>query len=95
MEPVIIHAKLKAKKGYEEELQKAVAHVVQPSKQEEGCILYAAHSSKEEKGTVIFYERWASEKAFQLHINSSHYQQYREAIRDIIELREVHQLRLF
>jgi quinol monooxygenase YgiN len=93
MSAITITAILQAKKGKEEALFAELQKVVSPSQAEEGCIEYTLHRSLDEEGTFVFYETWANEQALQAHIESAHYQAYRNAAEGLIEKREVHKLR--
>ncbi|MGM0751713.1 MAG: putative quinol monooxygenase [Bacillota bacterium] len=94
MEPIVITAVLKAKSGSEGELEKALQQVIQPSREEDGCIQYDLHQSTEDPGVFVFYERWENEASLKAHIQSAHYQTYRQRAEGILESREVYRLKL-
>jgi len=71
-ETVILIAEIKAKPGNEEEVTKLLLSVVKPTHKEKGCIFYLPHRSKENPGTIIFYEHWSNQKTFEAHANSPH-----------------------
>ncbi|MDR0136227.1 putative quinol monooxygenase [Metabacillus idriensis] len=93
MPAITITAILKAKEGKEDALRTELEKVLAPSRAEEGCIEYTLHESLEEKEVFVFYETWENEEALQQHIQSTHYQTYRENTSDFIESRQVFKLR--
>jgi quinol monooxygenase YgiN len=93
MENVVITAVLSSKPGMEESLYKILQKVVEPSRNEEGCMTYQLHQSLDDVGTFIFYEVWENEEAVQSHIMSEHYKAYREQAESLIETRHVYRLK--
>lgn len=92
MEPIIITAILKPKEGFEEQLLSELKKVQVASRQEIGCIKYNLHHSVEDN-TFVLYEVWEDNEAIERHIKSSHYQEYRENIADIVSTREVYKMK--
>ncbi|WP_338779446.1 putative quinol monooxygenase [Metabacillus sp. FJAT-52054] len=90
MSQITINAIMKAKSGKEEQLFGEMKKALAPSRAEEGCISYDLHRSKEDPGVFVFYENWKDQAAVDAHMQSAHYQAYREAIADLIETRDVH-----
>ncbi|WP_226579880.1 putative quinol monooxygenase [Halobacillus litoralis] len=86
---ITINAILKAKQGKEEELFTELKKVIEPSRAEDGCVDYVLHRSIDDDSVFLFYETWQDQEAFQSHIDSPHYQAYREATADLMESREV------
>ena len=91
MEPIIITAILKPKEGFQEKLLLELKKVQLASKEEAGCIKYDLHQSVEDH-TFVLYEVWKDNEAVESHIQSSHYQEYRDNITDIVSIREVYKL---
>ncbi|MBN9653502.1 antibiotic biosynthesis monooxygenase [Halobacillus sp. GSS1] len=89
---ITINAIIKAKQGQEEALLAEMKKAVEPSRSEEGCIEYTLHRSLDDDGTFVFYETWENEAALKAHIDSEHYQAYREATAELTESRTVHKL---
>jgi quinol monooxygenase YgiN len=69
---VLIVARFNAKAGKEEEVEKILVSLVEPTRAEEGCVFYYLHKVKEEKGHFLFYESFRDEKAFNVHVESSY-----------------------
>ncbi|MGR9049535.1 putative quinol monooxygenase [Halobacillus faecis] len=90
---ITITAIIQAKRGQEEALFSELKKVVEPSRKEPGCVEYALHRSLEDEATFVFYETWENETALKAHVESDHYQTYREATAELTESRTVHKLR--
>lgn len=89
---ITITAILKAHSGKESELRQALNKVIPPSRQEEGCLAYVLHESIDAPGTFVFYEKYRDETALDHHINSAHYQAYRQAAETLLAVRDVYRL---
>jgi len=92
MSEIIINAILQAKPGKEEELRSELVKVIEPSRGEKGCIQYTLHQDTDKAGTFVFYEKWESKEDIEAHIETPHYQQYRQQTESLIESRAVHRL---
>ncbi|KWU53371.1 putative quinol monooxygenase [Priestia megaterium] len=92
MSEIIINAILQAKPGKEEELRSELVKVIKPSREEKGCIQYTLHQDTDKAGTFVFYEKWKSQEDVEAHIETPHYQQYRQQTELLIESRAVHRL---
>ena len=92
MESIVITAILKPKEGFGEQLLSELKKVQVASKQEVGCIKYSLHHSVE-ANTFVLYEVWKDNEAIEGHVNSSHYQEYRKNIADIVATREVYKMK--
>ncbi|MED1470004.1 putative quinol monooxygenase [Bacillus salipaludis] len=57
-----------------------------------GCIKYDWHQSEDQ--TFVLYEVWKDEEALEHHIQSAHYQEYRNNIADLVSTREVYKLKI-
>lgn len=51
------------------------------------------HESIDAPGTFVFYEQYEDETALDHHINSPHYQAYRQAAETLLAVRDVYRLR--
>lgn len=68
-----IHALIKAKEGKEERIRQALLAMLEPTRAEAGCEAYILHRSKEDSTAFLFYETWASQEAFQAHLETPHF----------------------
>jgi quinol monooxygenase YgiN len=67
-----IIAEIAAKPGKEAALHEALLTLIEPTRKEAGCVEYYLHQSTVEQGRFFFYENWASQEAFQQHMESAH-----------------------
>ena len=65
---VVLTATVKALPGQEAAVRQALLELVAPSRSEPGCLCYNLHESEDETGLFIFYEQWASQAAFDAHV---------------------------
>ncbi|WP_252312331.1 putative quinol monooxygenase [Sinobaca sp. H24] len=90
---VTIKAFLQAESGKEEALRKELKKAIAPSQAEAGCLEYVLYESEAQDGVFIFSEKWKDEEAVQKHIQSEHYQAYRENTADLVVSREVYKVK--
>ena len=60
----------RAKPGKEAELGKQLLALVEPSRDEEGCISYDIHQSNEDPAIWMAYENWRSDEDLALHFET-------------------------
>ena len=70
--PITVVATFQANPGKEAELQKALASLVAPTRQEAGCINYDLHVSAEFPSKFLFHETWTSRAHLDAHLQSVH-----------------------
>ena len=70
---VILTATVHALPGQEAAVRAALLELVAPSRSEPGCLCYNLHESTEVAGLFIFYEQWASQAAFDSHVQTPHF----------------------
>jgi quinol monooxygenase YgiN len=67
-------AQLIARKGSEETVRRELLALLQPSRQDDGCLSYDLHESADAPGTFLFYENWKSKASLDAHLNQPHLQ---------------------
>ncbi|WCK54871.1 putative quinol monooxygenase [Aneurinibacillus sp. Ricciae_BoGa-3] len=92
MKPIIITAILKPKEGFQDQLLSELKKVQLASREEIGCIEYNLNQSVEDD-TFVLYEVWKDNEALDRHAGSSHYQEYRNNIKDFVSTREVYKMK--
>lgn len=70
-----VTARFKVKHGHVDEVIALLAQAAVPSRQEPGCHLYVANQDRSDPGTIVMYEQYDDEAAFQAHIDSAHCQE--------------------
>ena len=63
-----------AREGKEEEAVEAFRALVQPTHDEDGCILYALNRGADDPSYLAFVERWSSKEAHDAHMAAPHIQ---------------------
>jgi len=69
---IILTAIVKAKPDEVEAVKEALMTMVEPTRQELGCLCYNLHQSKSDPTQFMFYEQWASKEAFDAHGKTPH-----------------------
>jgi quinol monooxygenase YgiN len=70
---IILNAHLQAAAGREQELGIQLQALVAPSRSEPGCLAYELHLDPSDPGKFMFYERFRSQAALDLHLASPHF----------------------
>lgn len=68
--PLTLVAFIRAKAGLEEELGRRLQALVEPTRQEAGCINYDLHRSNEDPALWMLHENWRSQRALDLHFET-------------------------
>lgn len=75
-QPIVLHVVMEAIAGRERELEEQLTALVAPTRKESGCLSYFLHRDPQLPGKFMFYEKFASQEALDLHINSSYFQKF-------------------
>jgi quinol monooxygenase YgiN len=68
-----------AKQGCEDKLKELLTAMVEPSKKEDGCLLYNIFQYENNKRKFMAVETWRDEKALDGHKASEHYAVYKSS----------------
>lgn len=60
-----------------EKLKALLEDMVEPSREEAGCLLYNIYQMKDKPTTFVVIETWENDEALNGHKNSSHYNHYK------------------
>lgn len=82
---MIVVAKLKAKKGAEEEMEAILRKAVQNVASEEGTLTYTLHRSQKDPGTFMFYEKYKDADALNTHSTTPHFKAMFGALKDLVD----------
>ena len=85
MKPLTVIATLKAKKGSEEALHRALQDLVAPTRAEKGCVTYDLHRSHDDPALFIFYETWESRPLWDDHMKTPHLKAFGEKQGELAE----------
>jgi quinol monooxygenase YgiN len=92
MSIVTVVAKLIVREDAVDVVKTQLLKLVEPTRQEEGCIEYRLHQDNTDPGVFIFYENWESMAALDRHITTPHYKQYTAAIEGAVKEKIVHKM---
>ena len=92
MSIVTVVAKLVVKEDCIETVQRELLKMVEPTRQETGCMEYRLHQDNDNPAVFIFYENWQDMDSLNGHVASSHYQNYVAAVNGLIAEKSVHKM---
>ena len=85
-------ATVKAKAGFEDEVGKTLAKLIEPTLKEEGCINYDLHRSIEDSSIFVFHENWESKAHLDRHLETEHIKTCQAALEGKTESTELYLL---
>jgi len=71
-----IVARIQAKSNKLELVRTALLKLIEPTREEEGCLQYDLHQDNVNPEIFVFYENWASRELWQTHMNNDHLKAY-------------------
>jgi quinol monooxygenase YgiN len=92
-EYITVVALMKAKPGKEDQLREAALALVEPTRQEEGCMQYDLHVHLADPASLVFYENWTSVEHLDRHGVSPHLTAFRAIAPDLVETSRVERYR--
>lgn len=78
-------ARIRARKGSEDAVREALAALVLPTLEEEGCIEYSFHVVNDDPGLFYFVEQWQTAEHLERHLSSPHIRRARTALEGHVE----------
>jgi len=90
---ITVVAVMQAKPGKEDELRAAALALVEPTRQEEGCVQYDLHVHLVDPAWLVLYENWTSVEHLDRHGASPHLTAFRAIAGDLIETSRVERYR--
>jgi quinol monooxygenase YgiN len=85
MEKFILIAVVKIIPGFEDEIKSATVAMAAETRKEAGVESFLIHTRNDAPGTIVFYEIYNSEAAFQLHKTLPHATKYFDLFKGKIE----------
>lgn len=76
MTTLTLVARIEAKKENIELVKSALLKLIEPTRQEEGCLQYDLHQDNENPEVFLFFENWATRKLWQTHMSNDHLKDY-------------------
>jgi quinol monooxygenase YgiN len=74
-----IVAKITANEGHESTVEAELRKLIEPTRQEAGCVQYDLHRSTEDPQVFLFFENWESKSQWDDHMGSAHLQGFLKA----------------
>lgn len=90
MSYLTVIAKVVAKKNAVEALKVELLKLVEPTREEDGCIEYRLHQDEEDPSIFVFYETWQSRESLSQHMQSPHFMQYIQNTSSLIADKNIH-----
>ena len=87
-----IIAKIEAKPEKLDEVKKAVLKLIDPTREEQGCIQYDLHQENQQKEVFIFVENWENQALWEAHMQSEHLQSFIKETEGLLVELTVHQM---
>ncbi len=75
-EHIVLNVHLQAAAGQEEILERHLAALVAPTREEPGCISYELHRSSDEPGKFMFQECFRSQADLDAHLETGHFKNF-------------------
>ncbi len=76
MTTLSIVARIEAKSDQVELVKNALITLIEPTRNENGCLQYDLHQDNENPEVFVFYENWQSRELWQIHMNNDHLKAY-------------------
>jgi quinol monooxygenase YgiN len=92
--PLTIVANIRAVAGKESLVRAELEKLVQPTREEAGCIQYDLHIDDEDPAHFLFFENWESRDLWQAHMNSPHLSAFKAATEGSVERLEIDEMSL-
>ena len=80
MSGLTVVARIAAKKDSVEEVKNELLKIVEPTRDEQGCIAYVLHQDNDDPALFIIYENWESNDCLDSHMNTPHFKHLVAAI---------------
>ena len=87
MTQVTVVAKVVANQDAVDALKAELLRLIEPTRQEEGCIEYTLHQDGSDPALFIFYETWESDAHLERHMKTDHFTRFVAAVEGL--LREI------
>lgn len=80
MSVITVVAKLAIKEGHLEAVHAELLKLIEPTRQENGCLEYRLHQDNNDPAVFIFYENWQNMACLESHMRSPHFNAYVAAV---------------
>lgn len=92
MSIVTVVAKLVVHKAALETVKTELLKMIEPTREEEGCIEYRLHQDNNDPTVFIFFEMWENLTCLERHMETPHFSSYIAAVEGMISDKSVHKM---
>ncbi|MCT4672651.1 MAG: antibiotic biosynthesis monooxygenase [Prolixibacteraceae bacterium] len=94
MKNIVLLATIKVEKGRDDLMQEFLRQLVYDSRKEKGCVQYDLHKDLDDPCCFLVYEIWKSQVSLDIHIDSTHFREFKDKTEDIMVSLEIKKLDL-
>ncbi len=73
---IVLNVHMEAVPGREQDLERELSALLEPTRKESGCLAYELHRDPEHPGRFMFYEKFKNQVALDQHLNSLHFKKF-------------------
>lgn len=84
-ENIVLMARLKVKADKIEEAKSAALAIVEPSRNEPGCLNYDVHQTIDDPTVFLWHETWENQQAIDEHFEMSYFKEFAATVEKITE----------
>lgn len=92
MSTLTIVAKLAVREDAVQTVTAELLKMIEPTRQEAGCIEYRLYQDNADPTVFIFYENWKDAESFEQHMATPHFKNYVAAVADAVLDKVVHKM---
>lgn len=85
MSTLTVVAKLVVKADAIEFAKAEMLKLIEPTRQEEGCIEYRLHQDGDDPALFVFYETWESPASLERHMKTEHFRNYVKTVGGLLK----------
>lgn len=92
MAQVTVVARVVANPDAVETVKAELFKMIEPTRQEKGCLAYTLHQDNADPALFIFYETWESTAHLERHMTTDHFMRYVAAVDGLLREKVVNRL---
>lgn len=89
MSNIRLIATIVAKEGYENDVLSICVGMIEPSRQDEGCLQYELNKDTSHPGTFIFLEVWENQSAVDKHNETAHMKSFIKNLNNKVDVIDI------
>ena len=92
MDNLTIVARIETEKDSAEFVRNELIKLIEPTRNEEGCLQYDLHQDNEDSCVFVFYENWKSRELWQKHMKNENLAAFGKAAEGMIKTNTVNEM---